>query len=397
MHSILFLITSLLSLSPTEGNEIPHYWLPEIVVTAKRIKEPLADVAIDMKVISEEEITRKGVRSLADLLNEEAFLDTRTTGIEGGLLTVGLRSFPSDQLLVLLNGIVLNSPANGSFDFSEIPLSSIKRIEIVKSPSSSLYGANASSGVINIITEKLRDDTYYELNGDISDKGGKHISGEAGHGNEVFKTHLSISKRTGEGERLNSNFNSLHGAASLFILKSITAQFSAGERTVGVPGPIPSPAYIPVYGDSTVYSLFDNQKTHHRSGTVQYRKMFAHFTITSKLGYRKEDLWFSQMYQGFREDWSVYKASDEWFYATEQLSGSFQCSFKDLSLGVDVINQEFWAYDSLFDKDRDSLVSTLAWNPIRKNKGFWSSGKLHFLNNRIIPSASIRWDKNNDY
>jgi outer membrane cobalamin receptor len=351
-----------------------------------------------MRVITEDEIIKKGIRTLAELLEEEGFLDTRLTGIEGGLLTVGLRGFSADQLLVLYNGIAVNSPANGCFDFSEISISRIKRIEIVKSPSSSLYGANASSGVINIITKDVqKEGVNIEVYSNISDKGAKHTFGDIGYGKGTFRTNMNISKRTNEGIRPNSNYNSLSGSGNISIVNLITTKFSLGERTIGIPGPVPTPNYIPLYGDSNVYSLFDNQKTKHFTGSIDLEKPVGDFSLASSIGYRKENLWFSQTYEGYNEDWTTYKADDNWYYITEQITGSVQFSYKDIHTGIDVSKQEFWAYDSLYDSNKDSLVNNDFWNPDRLTKGFWSTIKQKFFDSRIIASASVRWDKNSDY
>lgn len=393
MNALLFLLVSFVSVSPSDV-EIPHYWLPEIVVTAKRIPEPLSEVAKDIRIITSEDIVKKGFRTVEELLKEEMFLDSRQTGHEGGLLTVGIRGFPADQTLILLNGTILNSPANGCFDFSEIAISSIKRIEIVKSPSSSLYGANASSGVINIITKEAeKEGVNIEGNGNITEQGAKHIFGDVGYRKGAFKTNINISKRNSDGIRPNSNFNSISTVGKISFFDIINTGFSFGERKVGVPGPVPSPAYIPLYGDSNVYSLFDNQKTRHYTGSVTIEKNLGDFTLSSTVGYRKENLNYFSIYEG----WPTYKAEDNWYYITEQLTGSGKLTYKDICTGVDFSQQEFWAYDSLVNGDKDSLVSDKHWNPYRKTKGFWASLKHRFLDEKVIPSASVRWDKNSDY
>ncbi|MCK4576307.1 TonB-dependent receptor, partial [candidate division WOR-3 bacterium] len=312
--------------------------------------------------------------------------------------TVGLRGFPADQLLVLLNGTVLNSPANGNFDFSEIPISIIKRIEIVKNPSSSLYGANASSGVINIITkEQSKEGISIEGNGNITGQGNRNIFGNIGYKKGKYKLNMYISERMSDGQRPNSEFNSFSGGGSVSIHELITTKFSTGERKVGVPGPVPSPTYIPLYGDSNTYSLFDNQKTRYITGSTHIEKIISDFTISSDLGYRRENLSFSQIYEGYNEDWSTYKANDNWYYITEQLTGSFQLSYRGISLGIDVIKHEFWAYDSLYDSDKDSLKSDNFWNPDRLTKGIRGNIKQKFFDDKIISTASVRWDKNSDY
>jgi len=394
MNLLPFLLISFLSFSAVEVKEIPHYWLPEIVVTAKRIPEPSSEVAKDISIITREDIVKKGFRTVGELLNEQMALDLRQNGHEGGLLTVGIRGFPADQTLILLDGTILNSPANGCFDFSEIPISSIKRIEIVKSPSSSLYGANASSGVINIITKDAeKPGLNIEGNGNITEKGAKHIFGDAGYKKGGVSTNLNISKRESDGTRPNSNFNSISTVGKLSFFKLVKTGFSFGERKVGVPGPVPSSTYIPTYGDSSVYSLFDNQETRHYMGSAAFNKSYGDLSVSSNFGYRKENLDYFSVYEG----WPEYRAEDNWYYTSEQLTGSGKLTYKDICTGVDFLKQEFWSHDSLLNSDKDSLVNTLFWNSYRKTKGLWVSLKHGFLDNKVIPSASVRWDKNSDY
>mgnify|MGYP001059216778 CR=1 FL=1 len=398
MNPVFLLIINLVAFSPVEKEYIPNYWLPEIVVTAKRIREPLSEVAVDMKVITEVEIAKRGVRTVEELLKEEGFLDIRTTGIEGGLLTVGLRGFPADQLLVLYNGTALNSPANGCFDFYEIPISTIERIEIVKSPISSIYGANASSGVVNIISKEAdKEGVSIEAKGDISDSNAKHLFGDVGYRKGSLRTNVNIARGSGKGKRLNSDFNRILTDVNISFLDLITTRFSIGKREVGVPGPIPSLTYIPAYGDSSTYSLYNRQKTKHFTTSAKFARDFGDVWVSSNIGYRKEDLRYTQVYEAYNENWIPYKANDNCYYITEQLTGSFQASYKYISSGIDVSQQEFWAYDSLYKDDNDSLLNRTFWNPDRLTKGFWASIKQTFFYNKIIASASLRWDKNSDY
>jgi vitamin B12 transporter len=398
MTTLVVLMLGLASLSQVDSDELPHYWLPEIVVTAKRIREPLQDVAVDMKVITEEEISQRGIRTLSQLFVEEGILDTRVNGIEGGLLTIGLRGFPADHMLVMVDGTTVNSPANGTFDFSEIPISSISRIELVKGPASSYYGAYASSGVINIITKQPAEERMnVELEANVSADGTYHAYTSGGINRDALSSQLFVSRRESNGERTNSNFESISGGGYLSYAGFATLKFSAGKRDVGVPGPVPPPDFIPAFGDSKVYSLFDVQENNHRAGSVQFEKSLGGFDILSALSYRKERLIYEQVYQGFREDWSTYRARDNWYYDTEIMTGSAQVTYQWFSVGFETQDQEFWAYDTLMDSDTDSLVSSMSWNPHRKNRAIWAGVKVPLFSKMLIPSASLRSDKNSDY
>ena len=393
MNSLLFLIMSFVIIAPSD-EEIPNYWLPGIIVTAKRVDEPLSEVAVDMRVITNTEIKKKGIKSIDELLSEEGYIDVRKTGIEGGLLTVGLRGFSANHTLVLLNGIPLNSPANGCFDFSEIPIESIKRIEIVKSPSSSLYGSNASSGVINIVTETEEKKGFgLRSTGSVTQQGANHLSGKVFYVKDVSKTNINISKRQNKGLRPNSSFNSISANGNVSFFDFIKTGFFAEKKGIGIPGPVPPADNVPTYGDSEAYSLFDNQKTKNYIGYATIVKNLGDVNFSLMVGYKKENLNYSSIYEG----WSGEREEDNWYYTTEQLTGSFKLLFREVTAGIDVMKQEFWAYDTLINGDTDSLQNVQFWNPFRKTKGFWSSLRHRFFNNRIKTSASIRWDKNSDF
>ncbi len=398
MTPLLILLLGLASAPQGDADELLHYWLPEMVVTARRIHEPLRDVAIDMKVLTAEDISQRGVRTLSQLFSEEGILNTRTTGIEGGLVSVGIRGFSADHVLVLVNGIAVNSPANGTFDFSEIPLATISSIEIVKGPASSHYGAYASSGVINIITkDQIEEGMNLEIESSVSHNAAYHAYASGGFRRDMVSGKLFASQRTNDGERENGDFTATSGGGFLSYGDFATIGFSLGKREVGVPGPVPGPDYLPMYGDSNVYSLFDCQKNNHASTYLQFERSIQHFDIRSTISYRNEHLNYEQVYENFRPDWSTYKAHDNWYYRTETITGSAQVTYRWVSVGAEAQQVEFWTWDTLIDSDNDMLVSTQAWNPFRKNKALWGSIKVPLLNDRLIPAASIRWDRNSDY
>jgi outer membrane receptor for ferrienterochelin and colicins len=120
----------------------------EIVVTATRTEKKLGNVAVPVTLISSKQITQAGSVRLADILQEQAGLFI-TTGFGAGVQMQGLNP---DYTLILLNGEPLVGRTAGILDLNRITVGNIKQIEIVKGPSSSLYGSEAMAGVINIIT-----------------------------------------------------------------------------------------------------------------------------------------------------------------------------------------------------------------------------------------------------
>lgn len=128
--------------------------LEEIVITATKIAEPLAETTSDLVVIKEDEIKRMNVEFVTDVLRKIPELNLIQNGGTGQTATVFLRGGDSRHTLVMIDGVKVQNPNTGSFDFSGISVDDIERIEIVKGPQSTLYGSEAMAGVINIITKK---------------------------------------------------------------------------------------------------------------------------------------------------------------------------------------------------------------------------------------------------
>ena len=139
----------------TYGDSIPPTELDEVVVTATKATLPLNMAARPVTVITTSEIERAPVRSIEDLLQYVAGADILQRGPHGVQADISLRGGSFDQTAILLNGVNLTNPQTGHYSFDiPINLSDIDRIEIVKGPSSLIYGAGAFSGGVNIITKK---------------------------------------------------------------------------------------------------------------------------------------------------------------------------------------------------------------------------------------------------
>ena len=124
----------------------------EVVVTAARIAQPISDVIGSVTVLTHEEIQRRQVQSVQDLLRGEAGISIANNGGLGKLSSMFVRGTEADQVLVLVNGVRVGSATAGTTRIEFIPVDQIERIEIVRGPRSSLYGADAIGGVIQIFT-----------------------------------------------------------------------------------------------------------------------------------------------------------------------------------------------------------------------------------------------------
>ncbi len=132
------------------ADSIRQYQLEEVVVTATRNEKLLSAVAMPVTLISGKQIRQMGSLRLTEVLQEQtglAIINDHGNGVQ-------MQGFSPDYTLILIDGEPLVGRTAGTLELSRIAVGNIRQIEIVKGPSSSLYGSEAMGGVINIITEK---------------------------------------------------------------------------------------------------------------------------------------------------------------------------------------------------------------------------------------------------
>lgn len=137
---------------PARGQESPivSYPLGEVVVTGTRTPRTLIESPFATSVITQVEIRRFGWTTLEEALKEIPGLVTQVS--QSGVYSVNIQGFRDNKVLVLVDGMPVNSKVRNRVDLSLIPLQNVERIEIVRGPQSTLYGSDAIAGVIHIIT-----------------------------------------------------------------------------------------------------------------------------------------------------------------------------------------------------------------------------------------------------
>lgn len=128
--------------------------LAPVVVTATRTAIASDHTLAPVTVIERAEIERSMAASVAELLRFHGGIEVASNGGPGQVTSVFIRGAESDQTLVLIDGVRLNSGTSGIAPIENISPNIVERIEIVKGPRAALYGSEAVGGVINIITRK---------------------------------------------------------------------------------------------------------------------------------------------------------------------------------------------------------------------------------------------------
>jgi iron complex outermembrane receptor protein len=166
-----------------------------------------------VQVTERREISSSPAKSLDNLLESIAGVDVRQRGSDGVQADVSIRGGSFDQVLILLNGVNITDPQTGHFSLDlPVELQNIQRIELLQGPNARIWGPNAYSGVINIVT------------GSDSDLPGTHVQAQIGGGSFGFRsgsgyvafdkarwnTNLSASYKKSDGYRDNTDFEFLN-------------------------------------------------------------------------------------------------------------------------------------------------------------------------------------------
>ena len=153
----LLAATFVFYLSAPDAQVLPKQTTIEpVFVTAARSPQPLAELIADVTTIGPEDIARAGAQSLAELLARVPGVEIAMNGGPGSTSSVFLRGANRGHTLVLLDGLRIGSSSDGATAFEAIPLEQIDHIEILRGPASSLYGADAIGGVIQVFTKRAQ-------------------------------------------------------------------------------------------------------------------------------------------------------------------------------------------------------------------------------------------------
>jgi outer membrane receptor for ferrienterochelin and colicins len=134
----------------TDQSQPPAVRLDTIVVTGTRTPHRWTDSPVDVQLIDERAIRNSGARDLAELLEREGGVYVTRTAGRGS--SIELQGLSGEQVLILVDGRRMIGRINGNIDLTRLRLDSVERVEIVKGPSSALYGSDALGGVVNVIT-----------------------------------------------------------------------------------------------------------------------------------------------------------------------------------------------------------------------------------------------------
>ncbi len=283
---VYFLSTPVTSLATEQDtSEVKmEYDLDEIEVSAQRTPALYSQVARIVSVIERKEIEAVPAQSVQDLLEYVAAVDVRQRGAEGVQADVSIRGGTFDQTLILLNGINITDPQTGHHNLNlPVSLAQIERIEILEGPAARVYGPNAFSGAINIVTRQAGNNTlrvsatggsFGYFDGDVT---GMVVSRNWSHS-------LAFGGKRSDGYIENTDFKTFNGfysgrlEAETGILKF---QLGAAQKGFGA-NSFYTPKYPNQYEETkTIFSSikWEGNGRFHLTPIVYYRRHHDRFEL----------------------------------------------------------------------------------------------------------------------
>lgn len=365
-----------------------------VFVSASRIENNIFLLPISSLLITKSDINNKSSGDIASLLINEQGIDVRNYRLLNGASSISLLGSTSQQTLVLLDGLPINSASSGMPDLGLFSINNLERIEIVKGPTSSLYGANALGGVVNLITQsalQIKDSLIY----DIDYKYGSYQTSLFNFttGIKPINTILNYHQTKTNGIRTNDDlfFEGINLSSGYLFnaMNRIHFGLNIASKEIGLPGPLPDTSQHPLYGDATSFSKYDHQKD-----MLYLVKSSANFSIKPKCNLalashylinNSNFLWVNQ----WSLDTSLYHEQYNTKTFIVNLVNRYQYSSSGvIAIGTDFEHNQFYGLTQ--------YPSDTSWSPTIRKFGVFAEGSVRYLN-KLNTFTSIRYDNNSGF
>ena len=360
------------------------------VITTNKVLTSIQDTTANLKVITTEDIEENGYLTVAQAISHQTGMIISQSGGIGQLTSMYTRGMNGGQTLILLDGMRLNDPStpNGAAQLEMLTTSNIEQIEIIKGGASSIWGSNASAGVINIITK--------------SAKGGLHGSLSLGYGSHDTKSaEVALSYKD----------------------EKFIAQVQASKlKTDGISAVAPKSAESDAYENESYnlklgYNFDKNNKLILSYNNIDTRTQYdAYADDTGTNGDTKQKN-YALRYTFTRDNYSAIfnatKSDIERHYVSDSLYGSYNSLNEASSQEYSLINQ--YKYDTnkfimgLEYKNIDGLFKSEyidAFDPLYNTSDLRDTGyknqaifisNLYDINDNTLLETNVRYDDFNNF
>lgn len=206
--------------------------LPDLVTTASHLQVRAGARSSTHTVITGETLRERGVTLLLDALRDVPGLVMVQAGSHGAATSLFLRGGESDYVKVLVDGVTMNAPG-GAFNFANLSIENVERIEVVRGPASVLHGADAMAGVVQVFTRRGAGALTPAISLEAGGLGTRRLGGAVHGGGRLGSVSLQAGNATSEGlYDFNNNYRHagvsgrLDTRADAPVTGSLTARYS---------------------------------------------------------------------------------------------------------------------------------------------------------------------------
>lgn len=345
LKNVLLCISALSITSPLLAQNTPtEERLQEVVINSSRIDLPFKENSRTITIITSEEIKQSAATNVADLLQQFAGVDIRRRGTAGMQADLYIRGGGFDQTLLLVDGFKLEDSQTGHHTMNmALPIEVIERIEIIKGPAARVFGQNAFTGAINIVTKKNLENSVV-LNVQAGSYEQKNASVTVGSQMKNSSHVVHFSRNTSDGYRFNTDYDNQN-----YFLKSnfntdklpisMIATFS--ERKFGANGFYSTPSAINQYEETQASLIGFSTEIKNEKWTFKPRLYWK----------RNQD-----EYVFVRQDPSIYRNLHQTNKVAAEFNGAYTSKLGITGFGIDVA-QVYISSNNLGQHER--LMTTL--------------------------------------
>lgn len=337
--------------------------LGNVVVSSSRIELPFKENSRTIHIITAAELKKIGITNVADALQQLAGVDVRRQGINGMQADLYIRGGSFDQTLLLIDGFKVDDPQTGHHTMNlALPIEVIKRIEVIKGPAARVFGQNAFTGAVNIVTKDVEENSMIaKINGGSF---GQFIGEATGAINLKESKHIvHFSKNFSEGYRHNTDFDNTN-----YVLKSqfnknklpIDLFTSYSERKFGANG---------FYGFTNYIDQYEETQASLVGLSTVIKK--GNFTWKPRIYWRRNQ----DMYLLIRNNPAAYRNLHITNKIAAELNGSYQSKIGITGFGIE-FSKYYISSNRLGDNQRE--ISSL-----------FLEHRFQFFNNKIDITPGI--------
>jgi vitamin B12 transporter len=330
----VFSFYNVLAQQPSEGQK-----LDSITITSTAIELPFKKNSRTITLISSDVIKQSPATNLAELLQQEAGVDIRRQGINGMQADLYIRGGNFDQTLLLIDGIKVEDPQTGHHTLNmALPLEVIERIEIIKGPAARVFGQNAFTGAINIVT-KSNADAVNSIGYKLGSYNQQHVSGTLGTDLENMTLIGHASVNTSEGYRYNTDFENQN-----YFVKG---RFNANGTPIDVISSFSERKFgaNQFYAVQSGYDQYEETQSSLVGASTKFKT--EKFKITPRVYWKRNQ----DMYLYVRERPSVYRNLHISNKVGVQVNASYTSSTGITGFGIDAA-KVFMTSSNLGERDR---------------------------------------------